>query len=49
MNPNQKIIELKKIIKTLMDYLKYAHKFQDLKFINLVLPTLELSINNLLK
>ena len=48
MNPNQKIIELKKIIKTLMDYLKYAHEEQDLKFINLVLPTLELSIKDLL-
>jgi len=49
MNPNQKITELKKIIKTLMDYLKYIYENQDLKFINLVYPTLELSLKDLLE
>jgi len=49
MNPNQKIIELKKIIKTLINYLKYVYQTQDLKFINLIYPTLELSIKDLLE
>lgn len=49
MNPNQKIIELKKIIKTLINYLKYMYQTQDLKFINLIYPALELSIKDLLE
>ena len=44
-NNNQKIYNLKKLINQLLDYLKYIYETEDIKFLNLIYPTLQILIN----